>query len=226
MTCAWTGSFVTLGGLGCVTSVFLRSLWLFVRIVYDVAPGRKFTFGSIAAGTLLPVVFLVAVLATTGFSYRMGQTCLPNHENAITTFWVWLVIFAILGFLLQAITTGSGIWVYMRTLRAERSTPSYNQGYGRSVAKQANLQTWSNTKKLFILQWRNILVSIFVLIGSLVFLVVFWTQDSKLGKVFNDPKNILPVKTWIICQTLRKGDKTECRKYIKSRTLLSLKRQF
>lgn len=30
MSCAWTGSFVTLGGLGCIIWVFLRSLWLFV----------------------------------------------------------------------------------------------------------------------------------------------------------------------------------------------------
>jgi hypothetical protein len=54
MFCAWTGSFVTLGGLGCVIWVFLHSLWLFLRIVYDVPPGWKLMFSSIAAGTLLP----------------------------------------------------------------------------------------------------------------------------------------------------------------------------
>jgi hypothetical protein len=176
-------------------------------------------FGSIAAGTLLPIVFLVAVLASTGFSYRMGPTCLPNHENAITTFWVWLVVFAILGFLLQAITTGYCVWVYVRSLRRERSTPSYHQGFGQSGNRRTNLQAWVNIKKLFLLQWRNILVSVFVLIGSLVFFIVFWTQDSKLGKVFNDTANIKPVKTWIICQILSKGDKTECRKYVKNFTV-------
>jgi hypothetical protein len=41
---------------------------------------------------------------------------------------------------------------------------------------------------------------------------MFWTQDSKLGKVNNDTKNIKPVKTWIIYQTLSRGDKKECRK--------------
>ena len=176
-------------------------------------------FGSIAAGTLLPIVFLIAVLTSTGFSYRMGQTCLPNHEAAITTFWVWLVLFAALGFILQAITTSYCVWVYVRTLKRERSSPSHNRGYGSALNKQANLQTWWNIKKLFILQWRNILVSVFVLLGSLVFFVVFWTQDSKLGKVFNDPENIKPVKTWIICQTLSRGDKTECRKYVKDFTV-------
>lgn len=72
---------------------------------------------------------------------------------------------------------------------------------------------------MFLLQWRNILVSVFVLIGSLVFFVVFWTQDTRLGKVFNDEKNIKPVKTWILCQVLSKGDKKECRKYVKDFTV-------
>jgi hypothetical protein len=217
MSCAWTGSFVTLGGLGCVVWVFLRSLWLFIRIVYDIAPGKNFMYGSIAAGTSLPITFLVAVLTSTGYSYRMGQTCLPNHENSIITFWVWLVVFGILGFLLQAVTTGYCLWIYMRTLHRERSMPSHSRGYG--VIRNAPLQTWANVKRLFVLQWRNILVSVFVLIGSLIFFIVFWTQDRKLGMVFNDPANIKPVKTWIICQTLSRGEKTECRKYVKNFTV-------
>ncbi|KAH7078015.1 hypothetical protein BKA63DRAFT_277005 [Paraphoma chrysanthemicola] len=215
MSCAWTGSLVTLGGLGCVVWVFLRSLWLFVRIVYDIAPGRKIMFGSIAAGILLPFAFLVAVLTSTGFSYRAGQTCLPNHENAITTFWIWLIIFAILGFILHAATTGYCVWVFMRTLKLERSTPRYHLGYGQSANRRANLKTWLNVKRLFVLHWRNILVSVFVLAGNLVFFIVFWTQDSKLEKVFNDPVNIKHVKRWIVCQTLSRDNKTECRKHVK-----------
>lgn len=199
--------------------MFLRSLWLFVRIVYDVAPGRKFMFGRIAAGTLLPIALLVAVLTSTGFSNRMGSTCLPSHENAISTFRVWLVVFAILGFVLQLITTGHCVWVYMRTLRRQRSIPSANQGYGQSRDRYTNLQTWANTKKLFVLQWRNIILSVVVLVGSLVFFIVFWTQDSRLGKVFNDASNRKLVKTWILCQILSKGDKQEYKKYVSDFTV-------
>lgn len=169
-------------------------------------------WASIATGMGVPIVFLVAVLATTGLSYRMGQTCLPNHENAIVTFWIWLVVFAALGFVLQVFTTGYCVWVYIKTLRRERSNP-------RSPSLRANLQTWANVKKLFVLQWRNILVSVFVLAGSLVFFLVFWTQDRKLGSVLNDSDDITDVKTWIICQTLSRGDKKECRKYVKGFTV-------
>jgi hypothetical protein len=219
MACAWTGSLVTLGGLGCVIWVFLRSLWLFIRIVYDIAPGRKFMLWSIATGTLLPIAFLVAVLAKTGYSYRMGSTCLPNHKNAIRTFWVWLVMFAILGFLLQVFTTIYCSFVYVKTLKKERFVRSHTEGYGQNQNHQADLKTWRNIKKLFLLQWRNILVSVFVLIGSLVFFVVFWTQDSRLGKVFNSSIDIKPVKTWITCQILSKDNKSECRKHVKGFTM-------
>ncbi|KAH7088569.1 hypothetical protein FB567DRAFT_569390 [Paraphoma chrysanthemicola] len=214
MSCAWTGSLIALGGLGCVVWVFLHSLWLFIRIVYDIALGRKFMFGSIAAGTLFPVAFLVAVLTSTGFSYRIGPTCLPNHENAVITFWIWLIVFATLGFVLQAATTGYCIWVFLRTLKLERSTPRHYLGYGQSTNQRVNLQTWLNVKRLFVLQWRNILVSVFVLAGNLVFFIVFWTQDFRLEKVFNNPVNLKHVKRWIVCQTLSSGDKTECRKYV------------
>jgi hypothetical protein len=215
LSCAWTGSLVTLGGLGCVVWVFLRSLWLHIRIFWDRDPGRYFKYGSIFAGTMLPLSFLIALLTATGFSYRMGQTCLPNHEHAIVTFWVWLVVFAIAGFLLQAVTTGYCVYVYMRTLRRERASITSFQRRGFT----AKLETWTNVKKLFLLQWRNILVSVLVIIGSISFFIVFWAQDGKLGRVFNDPANIKPVKTWIICQTLSRGDKEECRKYVKDFTV-------
>ncbi|KAF2687040.1 hypothetical protein K458DRAFT_440942 [Lentithecium fluviatile CBS 122367] len=176
MSCAWTGSLVTIGGLGCVVWVFLRSLSVHIRIFWDKDPGRRFKWGSIVFGTLMPLVFLIAILAVTGLSYRMGQTCLPNHENAIVTFWV-------------------------------------------DSQTRAKAETWTHVKRLFLLQWRNILVSVFVIIGSISFFIVFWTQDSKLGRAFDGPNNIKPVKTWIICQTLSAGDKEGCRKYVKDFTV-------
>ncbi|KAH7139444.1 hypothetical protein B0J11DRAFT_589264 [Dendryphion nanum] len=222
LSCAFTGSLVTLGGLGCVIWVFLRSLWLHIRIVWDRAPGKLFKWGSILVGTLLPLVFLVALLAATGFSYRMGQTCLPNHEHAIVTFWAWLIAFAIMGFVLQIGTTGYCMWIYVRALKREkmrRQIREQNPYQSTFNAGDAQLDTWKNVKKLFMLQWRNVLVSVFVLIGGVAFFVVFWTQDTKLGSIANDPDNIKEVKMWIVCQTLSRGDKEECRKYVEDFTV-------
>lgn len=211
-SCAWTGSLVTVGGIGSVVWVFLRSLWLHVRIVWDLEPGRIFKWTSIIVGTALPLVFLGVLLSVTGFSYRMGQTCLPNHKHAIVTFWVWLLVFSVLAFVLQSTTTGYCFFVYLRTLRREKRASVIDSCQRGETTKK--LEAWSSVKQLFILQWRNILLSIFVILGSVAFFVVFWTQDGKLGRVFNDPENIIPVKTWIICLTLSMGNRELCRRYV------------
>ncbi|KAL5441043.1 hypothetical protein PMIN06_009485 [Paraphaeosphaeria minitans] len=216
-SCAWTGSLVILGGVGSVVWVFLRSLWLHIRIFWEKDPGTRFMLGSIMFGTAIPLICLIAVLSATGLSYRMGQTCLPNHEHAIVTFWIWLIIFASLAFLLQTFTSGYCFYVYVRSLRRVRRESAIDS-FERSKAKRET-ESWCNVRKLFLLQWRNILVSVFVITGSISFFIVFWTQDGKLGRVFNDPNDIMAVKTWIICQIVSMGDKQECRKYVQDFTV-------
>lgn len=217
LSCAWTGALVAIGGLGSVIWVFLRSLWLHIRIFWDCNPGKAFKYGSIAAGIILPAALTTALLAATGVSYRMGQTCLPNHPHAIVSFWIWLVGFAIAGFILQSVTTGYCILVYFRSLRHEKE----RSGQGSSNASESNekFQAWQNVRYLFLLQWRNILVSVLVIIGSISFFIVFWNQDAKLGAIVNDPHNIVPVKVWITCLTLSGGDKIECLQYVENFTV-------
>jgi hypothetical protein len=220
LSCAWTGTLVALGGLGSVVWVFLRSLWLHIRIFWDRDPGAAFKYLSLLAGMVVPLSLLTALLAATGFSYRMGQTCLPNHEHAIVSFWVWLVGFAIAGFVLQAVTTGYCVFVYFRSLRRQQqqerlSSPRRSQATTTTTTTTATAaQSWKNVKRLFLLQWRNILVSVFVIVGSISFFIVFWSQDAKLGRIFNDPDDLTPVKIWITCLTLSSGDKDSCRKYV------------
>ncbi|KAL5379641.1 hypothetical protein DPSP01_008339 [Paraphaeosphaeria sporulosa] len=216
-SCAWTGSFMVLGGVGSVVWVFLRSLWLHIRIFWDKDPGTRFMWGSIIFGIAMPFVSLIAVLSVTGLSYRIGQTCLPSHEHAIVTFWIWLIFFAILASLLQIFISGYGFYVYVRSLRRmrrESAIDSFERGHLRRTT-----ESWGNVRRLFLSQWRNILVSVFVIIGSISFFVVFWTQDGKLGRLFNDPNNIMTLKTWIICQVPSMGNKQGCNKYVQDFTV-------
>ena len=145
---------------------------------------------------------MTALLAATGVSYRMGQTCLPNHPHAIISFWIWLVGFAIAGFILQSVTTGYCVLVYLHSLRREKKRSV--QGSLNKASTSENVRTWQNVKYLVLLQWRNILVSVLAIIGSISF-IVFWSQDAKLGTIFNDPHDIIPVKVWITCLTLQRG---------------------
>ena len=142
----------------------------------------------------------------------MGQTCLPNHPHAIVSFWIWLVGFAIAGFILQSVTTGYCVLVYFHSLRREKERSI--QGSLNKASTNEKVQTWQNVKYLVLLQWRNILVSVLAIIGSISFFIVFWSQDAKLGAIFNDPHDITPVKVWITCLTLSEGDKLECLQYV------------
>lgn len=155
---------------------------------------------------------MTALLAATGFSYRMGQTCLPNHPHAIVSFWIWLVGFAIAGFIPQSVTTGYCVLVYFRSLRCEKERSV--QGSLNKASINEKVQTWQNVKYLVLLQSRNILVNVLAIIESISLFIVFWSQDAKLGAIFNDPHDITSVKVWITCLTLSEGDKLECLQYV------------
>ncbi|KAF2747996.1 hypothetical protein M011DRAFT_476628 [Sporormia fimetaria CBS 119925] len=212
-SCAWTGALVTLGGLGCAVWVFLRSLWLHIRIFWDRDPGRMFKWGSILVGTLLPIVFSHRHALHNRLHLPHGADLPPKPRERI------LHLLAMAHYLLyrrvppQVVTTAYCIWVYLRTRRAEAAR---NASYAQH---QRKANTWHTVKELFLLQWRNIAVCVLTIIGSIAFFIVFWSQDSKLGRVFNDPQNIKPVKTWIVCHTLSRGDKDECRRYVEGFTV-------
>lgn len=77
------------------------------------------------------------------------------------------------------------------------------------------MHAWAHIQKLFVLQWRNILVGMFVLIGSLVFFVVSWTQDVRLRRIFKTADNITNNRLWISYQTGSLNTREECREHVK-----------
>jgi hypothetical protein len=205
-----------------LTIVFLRNVWLHIRICWDKDPGRPFFVGSIIAGILIPAVLLTAVLIKTGVSYRLGQICLTNHENAIVTFWVWLVAFAGMAFILSVVTMSYCVWVYIRSARRDHSSrgsvgPDGNSGEaGTAPVARTALQHWRKIRQLIVIQWRNIVVSTFVVLEAIYFVTVFWAQDVKLGNVSTKAVDQAASKKWSACLVLTGGDKDECMQYTTS----------
>lgn len=153
----------------------------------------------------------------TGVSYRLGQTCLINHENSIVTFWAWLVAFASVAFLLSFTTMGYCVWVYVKSARrtpgGSTGTPRRETGtpYGvRAPAAITRAQHWKKIRQLIVIQWRNIVVSMLVVIESVYFVAVFWAQDIKLGNVSTAATDIAASKRWAACLTITGGDKEAC----------------
>jgi hypothetical protein len=116
-SCAVSGSFLIIGGIGTVVWSFLRVLWTHLRVCWDINPGHIFMYASIGSGILLPAIFLTAILVASGLSFRLGTACVPNYHNSFATFWGWMLAFVGLSCLMQLITTGYGIWIYLKSQR-------------------------------------------------------------------------------------------------------------
>lgn len=181
---------------------------------------------------LIPAAFTAVSLTVTGVSYRTGLVCLPNHRRAIATFWAWEVGFAGAALLVQGVTTGYCVWVYLRVLArggGERTTmtnteagrvpqpPEHSSfasestgGSGASSRRPQN--TWRKIRRMLLMQWRGIALTLVMAVESLFYIVVFVAQDTWFGEVAGKA-NQPDAKTWSACLVLTGGNRRACLVY-------------
>ncbi|KAK1074048.1 hypothetical protein LTR74_001295 [Friedmanniomyces endolithicus] len=94
--------------------ILLRSLWTHLRVCADLHHTTPLFWTAQTLGWGLPALFLTISLPITGVSYQVGTTCFPNQRSAFITWFGWLLAFACLAALLQFITTGFCLWLYLR----------------------------------------------------------------------------------------------------------------
>lgn len=183
---------------------------------------------SILTGISIPVTFTVVSMKVTGVSYRTGLVCLPNHYKAITTFWAWEVGFAGAALLVQCITTGYCLWVFLRvlvggkekrggggsddgreTVAQERSGPEPSTG---SKPAERSQKTWWQIRRILLMQWRHIALTVIMAVESLFYIIVFVAQDMRFGEAaahVDRPE----ARTWSACLLFNNGDKEACLQY-------------
>lgn len=236
MSCAWSGAFFQVGGIGATVWIALRSLWLHIRICWDRSPGATFLYFSLVLGILIPIVLLVTATLVSGYSFRIGSTCVINHNHAFGVFWGWLLAFAGFAFFMQWITTAYCGGVYFRSARQHKACQAHqlmssaNQTLDRSAPKTSGRQMsnpassarvrhngirWRRIRSLFFSQWRNFAISILVVLESVFFVVVFWSQDKKLQNATTHPELQPDIATWSICLTSNRGNKAPCLDLVK-----------
>ena len=189
---------------------FLRSLSLHLQICWKVVPGPKLFWGALVVGLGVPILVAALALSITGVSYRFGDACHINHENALQDYWGPLLAFAAVSTVLQFITLGYCIRVYLRSLFEDAATsdnasglPTYNASVRTVTAKQAFLRV----KKVIALQWRGILI-VLIIIANVVFLaIIFISMDNSIEATKGD---LSKAKLWLACLILNKGDKNQC----------------
>ena len=205
------------------STVLLRSLWTNLRVCWDVHHTPVYMWTAHALGWGLPAAFLVISLSVTGVSYRLGSTCLPNPHGAFVTWFGWLIAFASLAALIQFITTGFCLGVYMRNI----FTPSNSNSNDTNSTSKSDAPitpsavshpptadlgkrfAWQRVKKVMILQWRSILLSILVTI-EIIYFGTIYVQQTRAQMESDSPQRTAQVQAWSACLIFSGGDKDQC----------------
>ncbi|KAJ9649456.1 hypothetical protein H2199_000231 [Coniosporium tulheliwenetii] len=203
MSCAWTGALLQVGGMGAVVWVLLRTAWLHIRICWDREPGLMFALFSMISGITIPAVFLASVLASSGVSYRTGQVCFANHDKSFAAYWAWLITFAGLSLVLQLITAVYCVYIFDGAGRGSQLRSGFERVRHSSVE-------WRKIRRLFLLQWRGIAISILVVIQTVYFATTFINQDSKLDIGRTSAQDMLNFQAWGTCLVFAGGNKNPC----------------
>ncbi|EXJ88244.1 hypothetical protein A1O1_05174 [Capronia coronata CBS 617.96] len=211
--CAISGAFLLFGGWAIVIWVFCRALALHLQICWEVVPGDKFFYASLAFGWLIPIIGLALTLSLTGVSFRFGNVCHINHRDALQDFWGPLLAFAAMGLVLQFITIGYCVHVYMKSILDDKpTTNSSSQAptYSTSVKSMTARQTYRRVKKLVQLQWRGASIVLVMIAEVVFFAVVFVSMDNSTQ--INE-QLLHKATPWLTCLVLAQGDKEQCMPY-------------
>lgn len=216
MTCALSGAFLLFGGFAAIMWGFLRSLSIHLQICWQVVTGPKFFWSSLIAGCCLPGLFLAITLSLTGTSYRFGDTCHINHMKAVQDYWGPLLAFAAISTILQFVTFGYCVKVYIKSLindgsnntttQASSGLPTHSSRSG-SVKTVTAGQAYRRVKKVIALQWRGTAIVLIIIINVVFLSVVFVQMDNTVTAAMH---NLDKAEPWLLCLVINGGDKNLC----------------
>ena len=183
--------------------------------------GKKFFWSSLIAGWGIPALFLAITLPLTEVSYRFGGTCHINHTKALQDYWGPLLAFAAVSTILQFVTFGYCIKVYIKSLFDDGSTNSTTQAssglpthssHSGSVKTVTAGQAYRRIKKVIGLQWRGTAIVLIIIINVVFLSIVFVQMDNTVTAAV---QRLGKAEPWLLCLVINGGDKTACLSKVK-----------
>ena len=190
--------------------VFYRALSLHLQICWQVVPGKRFFYSALIFGWGIPAAGLALLLSLTGVSYRFGNVCHINHKDGLQDFWGPLLAFSATAVVLQLITVGYCIHVYIRSLMDDKpstETSSNLPSYQGSVRTVSARQAYRRVRKVIALQWRGVAIVFLIIADVIFFSVVFVSMDNGLQI---DSKLLEKAEPWLFCLIRTEGNKDAC----------------
>lgn len=210
LTCAFSGAFLLFGGWAAMMWVLYRALFLHLQICWQIVPGVKFFWSALVIGWGIPAAGLTLALSLTGVSFRFGNVCHINHSDSLGDFWGPLLFVAACSLVIQAITFGYCIKVYLKSVMDPKTTtdnssalPSY-QGSTQSISPR---QKYRRIQKVLYMQWRGVAVVMLIIFNVVFFSVVFVSMDNNLQAT---NAHVAQIEPWLACLSLTQGNKVQC----------------
>ncbi|TID17069.1 Sulfate adenylyltransferase [Venturia nashicola] len=211
LTCAFSGACIVMGGLAVTVWIFVRGLSMHLQICWDIVPGQTYFYVSQVAGWGLTVVLFSVTMTITGVSFRFGDACHVNAHQAMASFWGPLLGLASAAGCVQIMTFLYCGRVYLREVfRHDRpdtdfssGLPSYQASSLRATSARA---VWQRVQKVLGLQWRSIMIIVFLLV-DIIFLAIVWVRldraiyAAKSGKI----EQFLPFLTCLAANASMRG---------------------
>ncbi|PQE20176.1 g- coupled receptor protein [Rutstroemia sp. NJR-2017a BBW] len=210
VTCAFSGAFIMAGGWCGVMWLFLRSLALHLQICWQVVLGKMFMWGALVTGWGIPAIALTFALVFSGVSFRFGNTCHVNHKDSLADFWIPLLVFSGATVVMQFITFGYCIKVYLASLSDTSNTTNSSgvlPSYTNSVRTISPKQAYRRVRRVIELQWRGITLVLLIVADVIFFAIVFVFMDDLSTNILKDP---MKAQEWLTCILRTGGDKEQC----------------
>lgn len=213
LACAWSGAFIIAGGLSIAVWIFIRALSMHLQICWDVTPGKKFFYSAQGLGWGVIAGLFTTTITLTGVSFRFGDACHVNSEHSMADFWGPLLGIAGMSAVVQLATFAYCINVYLKNLWSDDETQTQSSAglpsYTSSLRTRTNSAkaVYRRVRKVVWLQWRGIVIVVFILIDVIFFSVVFVYLDTREHNSLHDPETVLP---WVICLMRNPTEKEKC----------------
>ncbi|KAL6236252.1 hypothetical protein BDW75DRAFT_117297 [Aspergillus navahoensis] len=206
-TCAFTGSLMHYGVWVLVIGCFFRSLSLYLQLIWDVEPGKRFRIVSLLSIFGGSLGLLGIALGVSGVSYQVGDMCYISYPGSIGSFWGPLIGVAFVSWLIQmfimvysvrgVLTRGGTMRFSIIKKRADYSDPFSRAAHAKIIRR--------NVRQILELQWRAIAICCLVLIYVVYVaqVVLRWGDPGQYSAE--------ELKPWVDCLVREAGDKQACR---------------
>ena len=155
-----------------------------LQICWDIVPGQIFFYVAQGVGWGIAGVLFTVTLTITGVSFRFGDTCHVNPNNSMADFWGPILGISIAAAVIQILTFIYCLKVYLKNAFSDSPSPSNGTGlpsyHSSSIRSASARAVFNRVKKVLWLQWRSIVIVLFVLIDIIFFAIIWVRMDNSL----------------------------------------------